>query len=105
MGAFVIRQMIATMQGNLVVLTSLGILYEQRSAEGDPQRKVWTEVDMAGIPDDARVVEIVARPTGHDGQLVARLNDGRLYEQFQPTYRSSYGTRHWRELPGPEGAL
>ena len=80
MGAFVIRQMIATMQGNLVVLTSLGILYEQRSAEGDPQRKVWAEVDMAGIDETAQIVEIVTRPTGHDGQLAARLNDGRLFE-------------------------
>jgi hypothetical protein len=99
----IIRQTISTLQGNLVVLTSAGAILEQRSAEGDPQRKVWAEVDMTGI-DDARVVELVARPSGHDGQLVARLNDGRLMEQYQPTHRSSYGARQWRELAGPDGA-
>jgi hypothetical protein len=97
----IIRQTISTMQGNLVVLTSAGAILEQRPAQDDPQRKVWAEVDMTGLDETAQVVEIVARPTGHDGQLVARLNDQRLFEQYQ-AQRSAYGTRRWRELAGPE---
>jgi hypothetical protein len=96
----IIRQTISTLQGNLVVLTSAGQIMEQRPSEGDPARRTWTEVDTTGIDETAQVVEIVARPTGHDGQLVARLNDGRYYEQYQ-AQRSAYGARQWRELAGP----
>jgi hypothetical protein len=98
--ALIIRQMVATLQGDLVILTSAGIIYAQRSAEGDPQRKVWVEVPLTGI-DDAQIVEVVARPSGHDGVLVARAADGRVFETYQAP-RSPYGTRRWRELAGPE---
>jgi len=96
-----IKQLTCTLQGALVLLDFAGNLWQQRPAEGEPNKKIWHEVSLDGIDETARIVEIVARPSGHDGQLVARLNDGRLFEQHQPQ-RGPYGSRSWRELPGPE---